>query len=91
MKPEPTLAHFWLMFERAIIAPEAPEVQRAEMKKSFYAGAAVTFELMDIATAGAEDDAMRQMSQMQREIQVFAHELAVDAYLGETFDWKTKQ
>ncbi len=61
------------------------------MRKAFYAGAAVTFELLDIATAQPEEGATRIMVHMHEEIQRFAASLAKDLYVGKTFDWTTKQ
>ena len=46
MKP-PTIASQWSDFERAVIPQEAPDVQRKEMRKAFYAGVSTILSLRE--------------------------------------------
>lgn len=78
--PKPIQAA-WDLFASKVIAPTAPVLQRQEMQKAFYAGAAILFEAM---MAGLDPEAeptdadMRRMDRIAAELQAFALQAAAE-------------
>jgi imidazolonepropionase-like amidohydrolase len=52
----PTLAANWDHFSKVDIAPDAPQIQREEMKRAFYAGASSGMLLVVVACDGKSDE-----------------------------------
>ena len=65
----------WLSFERQVIPPTAPDVQRQEMRRAFYAGAQALFTgilgMLDPGTEPTEAD-LGKMDAVQAELLTFA-------------------
>ena len=40
------IADAWTQFEASVLAPDAPDIQRSEMKIAFYGGANCTLQLL---------------------------------------------
>lgn len=65
----PTLAANWEHFEKVDMAPNAPQVQRDEMKRAFYAGSS---SVMAIASdANARGSFWDEMAKLLSELQAF--------------------
>ena len=73
-----SLADEWREFERAVMPKGAPQVQRVEMRRAWYAGAAMMFSLM---TGGLDADSeptdldVAYLSSLHREIAAFSDDL----------------
>lgn len=80
----------WMAFERAVLAPTAPEVQRTEMRKAFYAGAAVLFKvLMDLGEPEiSEDVGEATLERIGNEIQAYAKSLDPNNDTETKFYWQ---
>ncbi len=76
----------WTRFEKMVVPADAGPVQRAEMRKSFYAGAATLFrmlvDLSDGVVKGEEpsDDDMKLMDGLAAEIEEFGQELDAEVF-----------
>lgn len=62
-----TVAHEWKQFEAAVMPPDAPTIQRREMRRAFYAGvwamlnlASTIADEFDEPTGAAQLDAISQ-------------------------------
>ena len=72
------LADEWTEFERAVMPKGAPTVQRVEMRRAWYAGAAMMFALM---TGGLDEDHeptdldVAYLSSLHRELAAFSDDL----------------
>lgn len=53
----PTIAANWAHFDKVDIAPNAPQIQRDEMKRAFYAGASSALLLSVVATSAKDPHA----------------------------------
>lgn len=51
-----TVFEQWKSYERSVVPPDAPPVQREECRRAFYAGAAATFGLVMAATDPENED-----------------------------------
>jgi hypothetical protein len=71
----------WTRFERMVVPADAGPVQRAEMRKSFYAGAATLFRmLVDLSEGVSEGNEpspndMKLMDGLAAEIEEFGQQL----------------
>lgn len=72
-----TIAEQWGVFEARVIPKDAPQVQRLEMKRAFYGGAAGLLSMMlKIADSGMSDEAGGAvMDGWEDECQRFAQEV----------------
>lgn len=63
------IAHGWRGFDKAVISPQAPEIQRTEMRMAFYAGAAVVLEVLQAISTDrvSEEAGMRAIAGMVNE------------------------
>jgi hypothetical protein len=67
-----SVAFLWLNFAGFVLPPNAPEIQRDEMKKAFYAGFLECFKVMnDYATALPDDEATKLFARLSRESKDF--------------------
>lgn len=77
-KPVTSIAASWASFDRAVMPPGISDVQRREMRRAFYAGAASLLRvLMDELDEGDEltDNDMTRMVALNGELQQFAEDL----------------
>lgn len=65
----PTLAANWEHFDRVDIAPTAPQIQRDEMKRAFYAGCSSAMAIASDATA--KRCFWEEMAKVLAELQTF--------------------
>ena len=79
----------WQSFEAVIIPPDAPQVQRDEMKKAFFAGCTialgVTFALGNSDLS--EEAASLLLEGMREEIEAFAASLPQANDTSQKFNW----
>lgn len=70
----PTLEANWEHFEAVDIAPQAPQVQRDEMKRAFMAGASSGMLLTVIAytTGKTPHEAVAQVAKINAELMAYA-------------------
>jgi len=65
----------WRSFERAVLTPSAPAIQRTEMRRAFYAGAQALFtgilSMLDPGADATEAD-LGKMDAIQAELLAFA-------------------
>lgn len=80
----------WQKFEALVIPATAPEVQRTEMRKSFYAGATVIMSvLMALGDSGISEEAGELVLQrLGEEIQAYAASLNPNNDTSEKFYWQ---
>lgn len=80
----------WRKFEALVIPATAPEVQRTEMCKSFYAGAAVLMSVLTaLGDAPISDEAAALVLQrIGEEIQAYAASLNPDNDTSQKFYWQ---
>lgn len=73
MKPENiNIAQLWTVFAGMVLAPNAPQLQRDEMRMSFYAGFTEAFKITtDLATELSEEQAVKVLSVLSLEAQEF--------------------
>ena len=70
-----TLQEAWSEFAAGIIPPNAPPMQREEMKKAFYGGAWIILSMMlnEIGPESvSEDEGMRRLQSWHDECHAFA-------------------
>ncbi|MDE1138177.1 MAG: hypothetical protein PW999_00690 [Paraburkholderia tropica] len=68
-----TISEKWASFERAVLPSDCSDVQRSEMRKAFYAGAASLLALTDeIASIPNEDACIAILRGLHEEVQAFA-------------------
>jgi hypothetical protein len=74
-----TLYDEWFEFARQCIPEQAPEVQRVEMRRAFYAGAAVLFSLV---TGGLDADKeptdldVAYLESLNQELKLYSQDLS---------------
>lgn len=77
--PRGILAREWAAFARAVLDPiNAPQMQRQEMRRAWYAGAATLFDVMtNLAGPGEEDDEVgaARVEQVHQELRRYARAL----------------
>lgn len=71
-------AKVWETFERKVIPPGASRIQRQEMRRAFYAGAAGMFGLIAQIDEEDEDEAVAQLEALKQELMVFTWRVGVD-------------
>lgn len=76
MKANPVNAS-WEGFARVVI-PGASELQRTEMRKAFFAGAAMVFVLVQRISEASEDAAVANMKVIDAELREFGEALDVE-------------
>lgn len=65
-----TIGEYWKSFESAIIPTDAPDIQKREMRKAFYAGAASVADIQyrigcdDVS----EEEGMKTLEKLHRDI-----------------------
>lgn len=72
------IEQMWDGFAKMVVPASAPEVQRVEMRKAFYAGASALFTLMVKSMSDGPDEMpedMALMENIQSEIDEFRAEL----------------
>ena len=74
---ENTIAEQWELLSANVIPDDAPIIQRVEMKRAFYAGAAAVLDLHYIIgdTKYSEDAAIAMIDGWQDECVCFAHQM----------------
>ena len=84
MKPEDiSIAYLWTIFAGAVLSPSASQVQRDEMRKSFYAGFVECFKIMDdLSNALPEEESLRAMDRLNNEARDFYKEIVRKADEG---------
>jgi len=77
MKPEDiSIAYLWILFAGQVLDPGAPEMQRQEMRKAFYAGFVECFKVVtDLADELTEEQTVATLDRLQRESQEFFEEM----------------
>lgn len=70
-----TIAKEWAAFERMVLPPNAPPIQRKEMRRAFYAGAQALLKLQYQMDNVSEDAAMGLMSGWRDELVLFAKQV----------------
>lgn len=69
----PTIEANWDHFEKVDIAPTAPQIQRDEMKRAFYAGASSGMLLTVIAHNGKTlQEALQEVAKLNAELMAYA-------------------
>lgn len=75
-----TVAEIWASFERGIMPSNAPDVQRIETKRAFYAGFLKSFALVkEIGQALEEDAAVAELERIERELMQFYGQMIQEA------------
>ena len=75
----------WLRFETMVLPRDASAVQRSEMRKAFYGGAAILFRIITgRLEEGAEptDADLRMMDDVSAEIDEYGEELDAAVFKG---------
>jgi len=77
MKPEDiSIALMWTAFAGAVLPPEASQIQRDEMRISFYAGFTECFKVMcDLTDDLTEDHAAATLSRIDAEAREFCEQM----------------
>ena len=71
-----TLAAGWEDFRRRVLPADAGAVQISEMRKAFYAGAAVMYDQMVLGPVAMSDEQTeRHLQALHEELQEFAAEM----------------
>ena len=71
-----TIQSAWEDFLNDVVPKDAPEVQKIEMKNSFYAGAAILFELMkEVADKFDDESGSKILDGIYEEIEIHFAEL----------------
>jgi len=68
----------WKRFERMVVPADASAVQRSEMRKSFYAGAAIVFKVITQNVSEGEEvqeSDLKLLDDIAREVDEFGVEL----------------
>lgn len=74
-KLQPTMAENWKRFAEMVLPADAPDIQRSEMRKAFYAGATAFMGIMEELTDEDVEPTERDMEMVEaihRELQDFA-------------------
>lgn len=73
LKPEDiSIAFLWTIFAGAVLDPEAPKVQRQEMRKAFYGGFVECFKIMvDLSDTLSDAEAAKVLDRLSRESHEF--------------------
>lgn len=73
VKPEDmSIAYLWTNFAGFVLPPEAPPLQREEIRKAFFAGFTEAFKVLnDYATALSEPQAIALMDRLAAESHEF--------------------
>ena len=74
---ESTLAAKWNEYAACVIPLDAPEVQRVETKRAFYAGASAMWNFMSLVSANdiSEDEGVNMLSGFEQELVHFAEQV----------------
>jgi hypothetical protein len=73
-----TLFSQWLSYEGAVVPANAPNIQREECRRAFYAGAASMFGLTLQATVPQDEDVCeRNLQALQDELDKFPSDLRI--------------
>jgi hypothetical protein len=74
-KLQPSMAENWKRFAEMVLPADAPDIQRSEMRKAFYAGATAILGIMEELTDECTEPTDRDMEMVEavhRELQDFA-------------------
>ena len=74
-----TIRQQWEDFERAVVAKNAPSVQRKEMKLAFFGGAAAILALQIAMPDVSDDDGVEMLKAWHDECEKFARDYVVNA------------
>lgn len=75
----------WEVFDRFILAPDAPTIQREEMRKAFFAGAQHVYFCLCAGLDPDEEpttDDMKRMELLEAELTEFAESFAAEIAAG---------
>lgn len=67
----------WQSYERDVVPPTAPNVQREECRRAFYAGAFEMFCRMMEATELSDDGAEQRLTELDQEVRSIVDDLRV--------------
>ncbi len=73
----------WTRFERMVVPTDAGPVQRSEMRRSFYAGAATLFRMLVDGVSDSEEtteDDMELMDGIAAELNEFGEKLDAEVF-----------
>lgn len=73
--PWKTIAEAWSYFQNRVVYPKAPQIQKDEMRKAFFAGAASCFDLMMDISASPTKEANAKMAELHNEFLNYARML----------------
>lgn len=80
-KSPTTLRQGWIAFARQVIHPQAPIVQRLEMRRAYYAAAAIVLQMLhDITQKYSEDEAIQKLEELHTELEAFVQEVMDEAH-----------
>ena len=65
--PWKTIAEAWVYFQNRVIHTDAPQIQKDEMRKAFFAGASSCFDLMMDISDLPQSDVELKMSELHEE------------------------
>lgn len=84
MSTDNMIARSWASFEKIAMPHDAPQIQREEMRKAFFAGASILFEIITRAADDGSDEPtaadLAIMDGLDRELRAFG--AGFDAMLG---------
>lgn len=62
----------WKHFEKSVLPKEAPDIQRQEMKRAFFAGFSLCLDIMCIEISELEeDDGVKEIQRLRAQIEGF--------------------
>lgn len=74
-----TINDEWKRFESACLANDAPSIQRTEMKKAFFAGAAQMLVMTLAASDLSDDDAKTRLKSLKKQCRGFGEAVKMGA------------
>lgn len=75
------IEQMWQRFSQTVVPKDASDVQRQEMHRCFFAGAAATFRLFEIASQiHAEEKAALFLEAVSEEVEAFGQQLDRDVF-----------
>lgn len=70
--PWKTIAQAWNYFQSKVVSPSAPQIQKDEMRKAFFAGASSCFDLIMSFTEFPNAVSELKMTELHREFENYA-------------------
>lgn len=77
-KKPTTLQQGWISFARQVIPPDAHVVQRMEMRKAYYAAAAIVMDMMLQLSEKPEEHAVAGLESLHKELEDFTQQLLLE-------------